>query len=455
MIFWSLQLADLLQNGTIHFFFIFGAFCWFVWIVRWIVSLQYKPFQSDKPRPAVSILIPTFNESNIFFEDCLHSVVDRLGPGDELIVLMDERDRNAPIGKLPFFHPQMRISIAPPGKRAALRLGFQQSRNPIVIVTASDTYFTDSTIPEICKPFDDEDIMGVSGRVTVSQTRGIGARCYAWANSMRNLMIYPALSTRGTVHVMNGECYAIRRYFALEYQFEFTNQTFLGRKCDSGDDGWMTTLILRNGYKAVYQSTAVTITEAPNSLEGFIDQQTRWNRNSFRRSTTVLFSGWSWRRGFMYMLQIFTALVRCPAWLVVLALAIYSLIFHSFVPTATTVYLEPWWSDWRILIFLGSIVLIRALRGLPYLIENPRAVLFLPLYAFIAPFILAPIKFYAMLTAWDTRWITRNPDKPVEETPKPKRNVPMAAIVLLLALLASVNLFVAVPVLAMDEECCY
>ncbi len=450
MIFWTLQLADLLANGTVHFFFIFGAFCWFVWIIRWIYSLQYKPFKSDLPRPAVSILIPTFNEVNIYFEDCLRSVVDRLYPGDEVIVLMDERDRNAPIGKLPIFHPQMRIAIAPAGKRNALRLGFQQARNPIIIVTASDTYFTDSTITEIVKPFDNADIMGVSGKVIVSKVRGIGARCYAWANSMRNLMIYPAMSTRGTVHVLNGECYAVRRYFALEYQFDFVNQTWLGRKCDSGDDGWMTTLILKAGYKTVYQSTAVAITEAPSSLEGFIDQQTRWNRNSFRRSTTVLFSGWSWGRGFMYILQLFTSLVRCPAWIAVLVLAVISLIYHSFTPTATTVWLEPWWSDWRIVIFLLSIIFIRALRGLPYLIENPSALFFLPLYAFVAPFLLAPLKLYAMITAYDTSWITRNPEKPVEE-----KKVPVVAILVFIMLLASVNFFVSIPALAFDDEDVY
>jgi len=267
---------------------------------------------------------------------------------------------------------------------------------------------------------------------------------------MRNLMIYPALSTRGTVHVLNGECYAVRRYFALEYQFDFINQTFLGRKCDSGDDGWMTSLILKAGYKSVFQSTAIAITEAPSSLEGFMDQQTRWNRNAFRRSTTVLFGGWPFKRGFMYVLQLLTSLVRCPTWIAVLILALIALITHTFVPTATTIYLEPWWSTYRIPIFLLSLILIRALRGLPYLIENPRALLFLPLYAFIAPFFLAPLKLFAMLTAYDTRWITRNPDKP--------GTVPKAAVIFILAffaLAACVNAFIALPVLASDDEDIY
>jgi cellulose synthase/poly-beta-1,6-N-acetylglucosamine synthase-like glycosyltransferase len=450
MIFWTLQLADLLVNGTVHYFLIFGAFCWFIWIIRWIFALKYKPFQSRRPRPAVSVLIPTFNENSLYFDDCLRSIVDRLAPNDEVIVLIDERDRNASIAKLPIYHPQIRVSIAPPGKRNALRLGFQQAKNPVIIVTASDTYFTDSTIPEIIKPFDDPDIMGVCSKVIVKETKGIGARCYAWANSMRNLMIYPALSTRGTVHVLNGECYAVRHAFALEHQFEFINQKFLGRKCDSGDDGWMTTLILKAGYKTVFQSTAIAITEAPTSLSSFIGQQTRWNRNSFRRSTTVLLQGWSWRRGFMYVLQLLVSLIRCPTWLVVVALAIYALLTHSFIPTATTVWLEPFWSAYRIPIFIFSVILIRALRGLPYLIENPKALSFLPLYAFIAPFFLAPIKVYAMLTSYDTRWLTRNSNKPGTT-----QRISAFAIFLMILLVGILNLLISVPALASDDEDVY
>ncbi len=44
---------------------------------------------------------------------------------------------------------------------------------------------------------------------------------------------------------------------------------------------------------------------------------------------------------------------------------------------------------------------------MPYLVKQPRARPFLPLYAFIAPFILAPYKLYAMITARNTEWLTR------------------------------------------------
>jgi hypothetical protein len=56
---------------------------------------------------------------------------------------------------------------------------------------------------------------------------------------------------------------------------------------------------------------------------------------------------------------------------------------------------------------VAGVIAIRLLRGLPYCIREPRALLFLPVYAFISPFVLAPLKLYAMLTARSSRWITR------------------------------------------------
>ncbi len=47
---------------------------------------------------------------------------------------------------------------------------------------------------------------------------------------------------------------------------------------------------------------------------------------------------------------------------------------------------------------------------MPYLVTEPKALLFVPLYAFIAPFILLPYRLYAMLTARNTSWLTRGND---------------------------------------------
>jgi cellulose synthase/poly-beta-1,6-N-acetylglucosamine synthase-like glycosyltransferase len=209
---------------------------------------------------------------------------------------------------------------------------------------------------------------------------------------------------------MNGECFAVRRELALKYQDEYTNQVFLGKKCESGDDGWITTLLLKYGHKTVFQSTAVAVTEPPPSFWGFLKQQLRWNRNSTRRSLTALKQKWAYQRGALYPLHMFVSLIKSPFWIGVIVIAAARLAMGNPVEVISTAWLEPVWQTGRFFIFLGGVIVIRGLRGIPYLITDPKALIFLPLYAFIAPFIMVPCKLYAMVTSRNVSWLTRGHD---------------------------------------------
>ena len=417
MIYWLLQFADLVYYHILHIFFVFGAFCWFIWLLRLILSAPYKPFRTTELfRPPVSLCVPIYNEKIDVLIESLGSMIRNTSPDDEVLALVDVRDEAALAPGALIHHPRIKIIVAPPGKRQALVLGFQQAKNPIVIVTGSDTRFDQNTIAEIVKPFIDPKIGGVTGQVLTSNDRGIGGKCYEWSLVLRNKMIYPAMSRSGVVHVLNGECYAVRRELALAFQEEFLNQVFLKKRCDSGDDGWMTTLLLKHDYKTVYQSTALAYTNPPESFRGFLRQQLRWNRNSTRRSLMVLTQGWAYKHGALYPFQLFIALVKLPFWIIVITYAIWRYLFGHDIGVVATSWFDPAWHTYRLLIFLAGVIIIRMLRGLPYLVTEPKAWLFLPFYAFISPFILAPYKLWALLTARDTRWLTRGKQKEQDKT---------------------------------------
>ncbi len=130
----------------------------------------------------------------------------------------------------------------------------------------------------------------------------------------------------------------------------------------------------------------------------------------------VLTRAWAYKHGFMYPFQLFIALVKLPFWVIVIVLAAYRFFFGHDIGVVAASWFDPWWHIFRPLIFVSGVVIIRALRGLPYLISEPKAFLFLPLYAFISPFILAPYKLYAMLTARDTKWLTRGKENDEKKT---------------------------------------
>lgn len=445
MFYWLLQLADLVYYHIFHIFFFFGAFCWFIWLLRLFRSAPYKPFVSAVPfRPAVTILVPVYNEKPEALVQSLGSMIKYTQPDDEIIALVDVRDKTAlaPNG-LPH-HPKLKMLLAPPGKRQALIRGFNAAQNSIVMVTGSDTQFHRDTVNEIVKPFVDPKVGGVTGQVLTSNDTGIGAKCYEWGLVMRNKMIYPALSRSNAVHVMNGECYAIRKELAVLFEAEFINQKFLGRLCDSGDDGWMTTLLLKHDFHTVYQASAIAYTDPPQSFGKFLRQQLRWNRNSTRRSLMVLTQGWAYKRGFMYPFQLFVSLVKLPFWIVVITLAGIRFFIGHDIGVVAASWFDPAWHIFRPLIFLAGIIIIRGLRGLPYLISEPKALLFLPIYAFLSPFVMAPYKLYAMLTARNTQWLTRGGELKEAEQKKEARTA-LAYATVTAAILITV---ISIPLLA-------
>jgi len=407
MVYWTFQFADLLDYDTVHLFFVFGALCWVVWLLRMVVSAGYRPVRTaGKATSRVSVLVPILDEATAVVEDTLTSILAAASPDDEVFAIFDERNARQRL-ELKLTDRRLRCLVAPQGKRMALSAGIQAAANPILVVTASDTRLAPDCLREIVKPFQDDRVGGVCGRVTVQDDAGLGAKAYKWALELRNLMIYPTLSRSGSVHVLNGECYAVRTGLARDYLHEFLNQRFLGRRFDSGDDGWMTTVLLRHHHRTLYQSTALAATRAPQSLLEFMSQQLRWNRNSTRRSLHAVTRRWAYAIGPLYPLHLMLTLFKTPLWLFVITLAFIRWINHQPIGVQSLAWVEPIWSDWRLLLFVAGVIVIRALRGLPYLIQEPRAFLFLPLYAFISPFVLAPLKLYAMVTARSSRWITR------------------------------------------------
>ncbi len=61
---------------------------------------------------------------------------------------------------------------------------------------------------------------------------------------------------------------------------EFLTGRFLGIFLEVSDDRTLTNLVLKAGYRTVYQATALVYTDAPVRLGKLIRQQLRWPRGS-------------------------------------------------------------------------------------------------------------------------------------------------------------------------------
>jgi N-acetylglucosaminyltransferase len=199
----------------------------------------------------------------------------------------------------------------------------------------------------------------------------------------------------GAIPCISGRTAAYRRAAVLRVLDELEFETFLGKRCVSGDDGRLTWLVLREGWKASYQSTARAWTIFPNTFRGFVKQRVRWSRNSYRCYLRAMWEGWLWRQPVITSVSV----IQNLAGPFTLTLATYFLV--------KGLVAEQW-----VLAGLAFSWLVagRAIKGVGHLLSEPEAVLFLPLITFVFIAVMIPVKFYSLVTLNRQGWITRGPD---------------------------------------------
>ena len=151
-----------------------------------------------------------------------------------------------------------------------------------------------------------------------------------------------------------------------------------------GDDRVLTNELLRAGWRTVYQSTALVVTDAPNDWPKFWRQQLRWGRSSQRE--TLLSLGWLWRRP-AALASFATDIVTPFALYAVLAFAVA----HGLAGTGSARLAA---GAELMLAYLGMLVSI-GLRQLPHFRRVPRDVPGLPLFAIQLTFFMVPIRILA------------------------------------------------------------
>ena len=109
-----------------------------------------------------------------------------------------------------------------------------------------------------------------------------------WIEDLRYQLTVPAQSVFGQVGCLAGRTIAYRREAFEPAVRALVRQTVFGVPLHVGDDRVLTNELLRNGWRTVYQSTALVLTDAPPDWRTFWRQQLRWGRSSQRETLLSL-----------------------------------------------------------------------------------------------------------------------------------------------------------------------
>ncbi len=406
MLAFLLQIKAWTESGKFFLFALFMLMIWLLWIIRIAIGSFYRPWK-EPYRTTTSVIIPVVDEPEELFRDVLERIVAQ--QPTEIIVVING-PRNEPLEKLSADCGVRWAWVDTAGKRNALQVGVGLASGDIAVLVDSDTLWTAATLTELVKPFRDPRVGGVTTRQRIIRPdRSVLTRWADWLESVRNEYSMPAMSVLGTVGCLPGRTIAFRRSILVKYMTRFLSERFLGVFLEVSDDRTLTNYTLMDGYRTVFQSTALVYTDAPTKLPKLARQQYRWARGS--QYNTLRMLPWMLRQT-PVLAMFYTADIVVPfvlvgsfvSWAIAVATNRKAEIYSELPLPPTS------WQAVSLILGLSVVatLLSLAIRFGRHFAHRPRDLVFLPVFMMINTFALMPIRvlgFFRMAhnAGWGTR----------------------------------------------------
>ncbi len=263
--------------ATIHWLFLLGivlgiARLLFVGVLalyqRWQQRLAvFDPAYS----PTVAVVIPAYNEERVIVQT-IASLLACEHPRQFEIIVVDDGSSDATYRVArEAFADDARVRVftkANGGKPAALTLGMAQTQAEIVVALDADTVFARDTISKLVRHFVHPGTGAVAGNAKVGNRINLLTRWQALEYITSQNLDRRAFDVLNCITVVPGAVGAWRREL-IERVGGFTDRTL-------AEDADLTLAIRKLGYAVVYEDAAVALTEAPDTVRGFIRQRYRW-----------------------------------------------------------------------------------------------------------------------------------------------------------------------------------
>lgn len=369
--------------------------------------LRYKTVAavSDTELPLCTVIVPAYNEGELVYKT-LHSLAESDYPIEKLqIISIDDGSQDDTWQWMQLAKEELgnRVSIYQQpknkGKRHALYRGFKLGMGDVFITVDSDSIVKKDTLRIMASPFVVNDECGaVAGNVRVlNRDKALIPRMLNVSFAFSFEFIRSAQSALGSVLCTPGALSAYRREAVMNCREAWITQTFLGQVSKIGEDRAMTNMILKQGYKVLFQKNAYVYTNTPERYRNLYKMFIRWERSNIRENIAMSkFAFGNFRDGaksgtrILLMNQWLKLIMAYPATLLMIYfIATYPILFFSSTMMSILVF-----SSIQAFFYAKKHSLSESLWAYPYSL----------FYAFTL-FWITP---YAIATAGRSGWLTRD-----------------------------------------------
>lgn len=263
--------------------FLFGAF-WVAIIlglsrIVFLGVLSYLQYRRDKKEkgitanvnPRVSIIVPAYNEE-VNAVKTVQNLLLQNYPDFE-IVFVDDGSRDDTYQKvLDIFKNEPKVKIFTKingGKASALNYGIAQSTGEFLVCIDADTQLLPDAVGKMMRYFTNEKIAAVAGNVKVGNPKNVLTKWQSIEYTTAQNFDRRAFDYLNCITVIPGAIGTFRKSAVIE-SGGFTTDT-LAEDCD------LTIRLLRNDYIVRNCTSAIAVTEAPESMKQFMKQRFRWS----------------------------------------------------------------------------------------------------------------------------------------------------------------------------------
>ena len=276
------------------------------------------------------------------------------------------------------------------GKKKAQEYGFSKCSGEIIMLYDSDGEMSETAVEEMVSNFNDEKVGAVVGAIVprnASKNFLTRMQEILYTNSFQ--LCRRAQSRLGCVTVCSGALSMFRAEIIRENLELFSRERFFGIKCTTGDDRLLTMITLKEGYRTVYQGTAVCKTDVPEKVSKYFKQQVRWSKSGY------IFSLYSLKYLYNRPFSIVFQMLESYLWLFNLVLLIISL-FNGLRINLLTIVIAVIYS-----------ILVYYISCIYYARRNVIRYMYGFVYNFAYGILLCAIRTYALLTIRYSKWSTR------------------------------------------------
>ncbi len=246
-----IQAIDLIELNQVGFFLTFFVLSWSIHLIKIIVSTR-DPLRgikrSGQLKSTVTAIVPVVNEPmDVWVEtmDGLEKAMSQFGSNSQVIIVANGKNgvENLEYASAKGFEV---IRLLKASKRNAIYQAVKKATGKYTVILDSDTFVYPDSIYNLLKVFSDPNVGGVTPKhVITGRKTNTMRRISDWLEDIRFEEILRGQSSFGSVSCLPGRLLAVRTELLKDIVPGLINQKFLGRKCISGDDRYITSEILK------------------------------------------------------------------------------------------------------------------------------------------------------------------------------------------------------------------